>query len=66
MMSHYNTLITHTHPYTYTRMKELFNSDEISFFLFSLAIIPISIYLVWSIKNLMKEIVQNIKGGEYK
>jgi hypothetical protein len=33
---------------------------------FSLAIIPMLIYLGCSIKNLMQTIIANKKGGEYK
>ena len=31
-----------------------------------LAIIPILVYVGWTIKKLMNEIISNRKGGEYK
>jgi len=60
---------TPTHAYTYRHMNNILNafySDKESFFIFLLAIIPILLYLGWSIKNLMQTIIANTKGGEYK
>ena len=45
---------------------ELFNRDSKTFFIFMLAIIPTTIYIGWSIKNLMITFAENKKGGEYK
>ena len=60
---------TPTHAYTYRHMNNILNSfysvDE-SFFIFLLAIIPILLYLGWTLKNLMQTIIANMKGGEYK